>query len=212
MMIFGAVGHRMRQLRTAALARWRLALGYPALLHTPDRRLLEQKILPALAGDPDVRKLVFVGCDWYTSHYERLLPGVQTHTVDPDPRRGRYGAARHHVAALQQLADLFSPGSVDAIVCNGVYGWGLNHRDDCEQAIRACVHCLRPGGWFVLGWNDVPHHDPAPLAALTFKELTPHPLRPFDSAQTEVSGSTDRHTYAFFRRSASAVPDGLSGS
>lgn len=190
----------LRHLKMALAARTRLALGYPAPLDTADRRVLEQQILPALAGDPAIARVVFVGCDWYTAHYERLLAGVSLHTLDPAPGRRRYGAARHHVAGLQQLDRLFAPASLDAIVCNGVYGWGLDARRDCEQAFRASARCLRPGGWFILGWNDVPAHDPVPLADLSLGALRPHPFGALGRDRLLVPGSVDRHSYAFYRR------------
>ncbi|MEP7300044.1 MAG: class I SAM-dependent methyltransferase [Caldimonas sp.] len=191
---------RIRQISHLLMARSRIALGYPARMNTADRKVLEEQILPALARDPTVTSLVFVGCDWYTMDYERLLPGVTVHTLDPDPRRCRYGAARHSLLALQDMETVFAPASLDAIVCNGVYGWGLDTRADCEQAFRACAACLRPGGWFVLGWNNVPRRDPAPLASVALDGFVARPFPAVGTALLEVIDSTDRHTYAFYRR------------
>ena len=208
----GLLRRRLQRISDVLAARTRIALGYPAELPTADRRVLEQQIFPALARDPSVNTLVFAGCDWYTAHYERLLAGVTLHTLDPDPRRRQFGAARHHVAPLQSLDSLLAPNSVDAIVCNGVYGWGLDARADCERAFRACAACLRPGGWFVLGWNNVPAHDPAPLALIAFDGFAAQAHPSLGSACHEVAGSVDRHTFAFFRRTTAAVAPGPAAS
>jgi SAM-dependent methyltransferase len=194
-----SIAQRARQL---VVARLRLALGLPAGLSTPDRRLLESSIFPALAGDPTVHRLLFAGCDWYTAHYERLLPGLTCHTLDPDARRARYGARRHVVAALQDAMAHFAPGHFGAIVCNGVYGWGLDRREDCERALRVSAALLRPGGRLVFGWNDVPAHDPVPLSTLPFEGFTPAPLPGLSVARLRVDGSDERHTFACYRRSA----------
>ena len=45
--------------------------------------------------------------------------------------------------------------SVDGVVCNGVYGFGIYERDELAKALRASYSVLRPGGTVVLGWNDV---------------------------------------------------------
>ena len=50
----------------------------------------------------------------------------------------------------------FAPGSIDVIVANGVYGFGIDDRAALGAAFAAARLVLRPGGTLVLGWNDVP--------------------------------------------------------
>src|SRR5512141_1800235 len=71
-------------------------LGRPVLRVTPDRRLLESLILPALARRADIRRLLFVGCASYTRHYEALFERSEYWTIDPSSRQQRW-AARHHI-------------------------------------------------------------------------------------------------------------------
>jgi hypothetical protein len=40
---------------------------------TPDRDVLEQVIFPALRDRADVRRILLVGCEWYTRHYPRAF-------------------------------------------------------------------------------------------------------------------------------------------
>ena len=56
-------------------------------MRTLDRDTLEQVILPAYAARADIKTVLFVGCAWYTRHYEGMLPGRVYWTIDPD--RGR---------------------------------------------------------------------------------------------------------------------------
>ena len=131
-------------------------------IHTPDRVVLEHFVLPTFAADPTLRALLFVGCGRYTRHYTALFAPASERfrTIDIDPRRARYGNTGHLVAPLQDVAEHLAPASVDAVVCNGVYGFGIYDRDELAEALRASYTVLRPGGRFVLGWNDVPAFAP----------------------------------------------------
>src|ERR1700756_174591 len=51
----------------------RYLLGLPVPMHTEDRRVLEQVIFPHFLALPGVDRVLFVGCDWYTKHYERAF-------------------------------------------------------------------------------------------------------------------------------------------
>jgi SAM-dependent methyltransferase len=142
-------------------------LGLPNPMRTADRDTLEQVILPAYAARSDVRSVLFVGCAWYSSHYETMFSRQAYWTLDPDPWKKRFGSRRRHVVAgLERIDAHFPEGSLDLIVCNGVFGWGLDERDDCERAFAGCFEALRPRGELVIGWNDVAEHRPLALNSL----------------------------------------------
>jgi SAM-dependent methyltransferase len=126
-------------------------------IDSPDRVILERLVLPRFAADPSLRSLLFVGCGRYTRHYAALFaPATERfRTIDVDRRRARYGNTGHVVAALQDVAQHLALASVDGVVCNGVYGFGIYDREELDKALRASCAVLRPGGSFVLGWNDV---------------------------------------------------------
>lgn len=177
----------------------RNALGLPNRMPTRDRDTLEQVILPAYAARSDINVL-FVGCAWYTRHYERMLPRRVYRTIDPDPWKKRFGARRHIVAGLESLAAHVAPDSLDRIVCNGVFGWGLDARADCERAFGACFDALRPSGELVIGWNDVPEHRPLELASLrSLARLRPLIFKPLGSAQY-LANPENRHVFNFYAK------------
>jgi SAM-dependent methyltransferase len=126
-------------------------------IETPDRVVLERQILPSFATDPSLRSLLFVGCGRYTRHYAALFaPATERfRTLDIDPRRACFGNTGHVVAALQDVEQHLPAASLDGVVCNGVYGFGIYDRDELAKALRASFAVLRPGGTLVLGWNDV---------------------------------------------------------
>ena len=176
----------------------RNALGLANPIRNADRATLEQVILPAYAQRSDIRTVLFVGCDWYTRHYERLLPVPAYLTIDPDPWKSRFGSRRHIVAGLQNLGAHVQSSSLDLVICNGVFGWGLDSRADCEQAFDACFQALRPAGELVLGWNDTPDHrplEPGSLASLArFRRMVFAPL----GATQHLANPENRHVFSFY--------------
>ena len=127
-------------------------------IRSADRRLLEETVLPGYAADASLGRLLFVGCDWYTREYVELFaPRRERYrTVDIDPAKARFGAPGHVIAPMQEIDRHFAPGSIDVIVANGVYGFGIDDRAGLGAAFAAARAVLRPGGTLVLGWNDVP--------------------------------------------------------
>lgn len=192
-----------RGLARMLVVRGRRLFGLSTGLKSADRLLLENVIIRQVAGDASLRRVLMVGCDWYTAHYPSLLPDSTLVTIDPDPRRARFGAPTHHVARLEEI-DRYAPEQAfDVVICNGVYGWGLDRPADCERAFDMVRQRLRIGGLLVLGWNDVPAHDPAPLVSIdSLRRLTPCRFAPLDTERLLVQGSVDRHTFAFYRRDA----------
>lgn len=167
-------------------------------IRSADRRLLEETVLAGYAADASLRVLVFVGCDWYTEHYVALFaPGRERfRTIDIDPAKACFGAPGGHVVApMQELDRHFAPGSVDVIVANGVYGWGIDDRDSLGAAFAAALQVLRPGGELVLGWNNVETlapFDPAAVAGeLGFTRSTANPL----GAWRTPTDTPLRHTF-----------------
>jgi len=182
-----------------ALLRERLNVATP--MRTEDRRILEQVILPHYGNDPAVRTVLFVGCEWYTAHYQRRYFAPHDYwTIDPDATRRRFGAKQHVVARLEELGEYFPSAFFDLIICNGVYGWGLNRAEDCEVAMAQCHRCLAEAGHLLLGWNDVPRYDPAPLSQVhSLSRFARYPFPAFGTWQY-LTDTPIRHTYHFYQK------------
>lgn len=177
-------------------------LGFKPKHQALDRRMLDEVILPRLASNDGLARVLFVGCDWYTEHVEDLFRshGRSYATIEIDPRRARHGARTHFVAPLKDLGRYAGGGSLDLIVCNGVIGWGLNDPSEIERSIEACAAALSPGGVLLLGWDDVPEKLPMKIADI--RAL--HTLRPtipsgFD-APVIATGTYARHTFGFWEK------------
>lgn len=177
---------------------------------TADRWVLESDILPGLGRRDDVGRVLFVGCARYTRSYDRFFPHAEYWTIDPSRRRRRWGAEHHIVGRLEHLRRYVPAGSFDAIVCNGVLGWGLNRRGDAEAAFTACHGALRDGGELIVGWNDVAPHNrirPESLASLRRFELVP--LAGRSARELRIAGA-NRHVYLRYLRVGEAAEQGRS--
>src|SRR3974390_1599550 len=115
----------------------RKRLNLPITLDTEDRRVLEKIILPYYEHAPCFKTILFVGCSPYTAHYGYdFFPAADYWTLDSCADVRRYGANRHIVAPLEQLNRHFPAHFFDLVVCNGVYGWGLDTLSQCEDAFE----------------------------------------------------------------------------
>jgi SAM-dependent methyltransferase len=84
-------------------------------------------------------------------------------TIDPEPKKNAFGASRHFVDGIQNIAQYVKPASIDTIICNGVLGFGVNTLEQANASFQACRDVLRPGGELVIGWNDGPNERPFAL-------------------------------------------------
>jgi len=177
----------------------RYMLHLPVRMETEDRRVLETLIFPCYRALPSVRSVLFVGCDWYTRHYERtFFRGTDYWTLDPSPRARRFAGRHHVVGALEQLDEFFPEQRFDVILCNGVYGFGLDERQQCERAFELCHSRLVDGGHFLLGWDDIPARTPVPLGEIRSLRLFRPFLFPPLGVSRYVTDTPYRHTYDFY--------------
>lgn len=178
----------------------RFLLGRATPLETPDRTVLETIIFPYFQYLPGIRSVLFVGCDWYTGHYEATyFTGKDYWTVDPAPGARKFAGRQHVVAPLEELGKHFPPQRFDLILCNGVFGYGLDELSQCESAFEQCRTRLAPDGFLVLGWDDIAERTPVPLAAIqSLKAFLKFEFPPLGTWRY-TSDTPYRHTYDFYR-------------
>ena len=196
---------------------WRIVPRERLYTRTHDRYLLEDVVFPSLRGRPDMQTLLFVGCDTDTAHYPAMFSDRLFITIDIDPGKAAYGAAKHIVDSAANLQAHFAPRSLDAVICNGVVGWGLDRAEDIDRMVEGSFVCLRPAGILIIGWNDTPPWRPPSLDTLAaldrFRELT---FPPFPSPVYPTLNSY-RHVFNFYEKPQSGgslsnlPPDGQAG-
>lgn len=191
--------HALREIKSAAHG-WLIRCGIDIRRVRPDRRVLERRIFPWLRSVPDYHRVLFVGCAWYTQHYPRLFSDREFWTLECDPRLARFGGPRHVVDTCARVGDHFATASLDVVICNGVYGFGLDEASALDATIEGFHQVLRPGGLLVFGWNNVPVHDPLELARQDrfagFRHVAAGPL---GGGRCEIH-SRNRHTFEFLER------------
>lgn len=173
--------------------------GVPSFLRNEDRRVLEQVIFPYFLQSETCNDVLFVGCDWYTEGYNRWFEVAKNYwTVDVDPSSSKYGAVQHVVDGVQNIDRHFRPDAFDLILCNGVFGWGLNAKADVEQAFLACHRCLRDDGVLVVGWDAVDERCPFSLGdCASLRQFSPFTFAPLGMSEYQTD-TPYRHTYTFF--------------
>jgi SAM-dependent methyltransferase len=199
------IGQSFSRVLHLAAAELKHLVGIDSYLTNEDRRVLEKVIFPYFLHDDAYMTVLFVGCSWCTRGYNKLFERRKNYcTIDNARWKRRYGGKRHITAPLQDLTRHFRPGTIDLIICNGVYGWGLNERADIEAAFSACRESLREDGILVIGWDDVAHLNPCPLPSWQcLRDFRPFVFPPLATAEF-VTATAHRHTYSFFRRPRAA--------
>jgi SAM-dependent methyltransferase len=181
--------------------------GLDFRLELPNRRVLEDTILTGLAHDPQVKSVLFVGCRWYTKTYADLLKGKDFWTIEIDPDQAKFGATNHIIDSYLNLSQHVAPGAFDAIVLNGVFGWGIDTPADTELALAETLRALSPGGQLVIGYNDTPDNYPSfldsPSAVLGLFE--PVVFAPLGGADYKTPGDPGNHTFTFHRKPRAAA-------
>ncbi|MEM9417677.1 MAG: methyltransferase domain-containing protein [Planctomycetota bacterium] len=176
-----------------------LICGVGPKLDEQDRRVLEQTIFPYLVGREDLKRVLFVGCHWYTWHYEKIFARKDYWTLEIDPGRKRYGAKQHIVDSVEHVDKHFEENSLDAVLMLGVMGWGLDDPEVANRSVENIHRCLRPEGVFINSWDDVPEHRPFPIDELeAFSRFSPWAFPPFESPRYFCEQQDLRHTFDFY--------------
>jgi hypothetical protein len=167
----------------------------------PDRRLLKEEILPAIASDAAYQRVLGVGVAWYTADDARVFDGKTFATIDTDPTRAAFGAPTHITGDVCDLEKHFAE-PFDVILMNGVIGYGLDAPETVDGALHACAARLRSGGLLVLGVNEEKptHVDPGRTSA--YELFAPAPFGKWSSGRVTipVPFRERTHTFLFLKR------------
>lgn len=168
----------------------------------PDRKLMAEAYIPAFATEGG--KILWVGSRAYTAEDYPVLEsqGAEVWTTDIDPDAARWGVqGRHRTGDICEADTLFADHVFDAIVCNGVLGFGVDAPDQQRKCLQALSRILKPGGRLLLGWNVDKIGDP--IAASLTKPWFLH--EPFAGQPARVTFAETTHVYdAFVRRAPAA--------
>lgn len=179
----------------------RFALGLPVKMATEDRRVLEEIIFPYYLSLPAIQSVLFVGCDWYTKHYAKtFFRRYDYWTIDILESSRKFGSRQHIVDSAEFIDRHFEAERFDLIVCNGVFGFGLDSKEQCEHAFEHFYTRLRQSGHLLFGYTDVPVRMPLPPESIEHLQRFQKHLFPPLGAARFVTDTPYRHTYEFYRK------------
>ncbi len=203
-----SVGQRISKMLTdpryrISVVRKHLHFGKPkkSAILTTDRIVLEHQIFKHYAARADIRNILFVGCDADTAGYhEAYFKGRRFVTLEPNETNRSFGADEHIVGTMEEMGKRIAAQSLDLILCNGVFGWRLDEKENCEKAFAAAYEALKPGGEMLLGWNDVPRRCPFPLESITSLSRFRRAEFPLFGNWRYLTDTVYRHTFDFYRK------------
>ncbi len=180
-------------------ARWLMGRYRPE-----DRRVLEDVVLQRYRRNSDFTRILFVGVAGYVRHYPRMFAEQTFVTIDPSLRRAPFGGRWHIRDRVENLGAYFAPGYFDAVVMNGVIGWGLNDLPAVDRAITVCHQHLRSGGELLLSTDaDKPCHGQLDQVRALSSGFVPVPLPTLGTPQytTHVPWhEKSEHVFLFFQK------------
>ncbi len=176
---------------------WMLGFYLP-----PDRKVLEETILPYYAKKFDGGRILFVGVRAYVFHYKRIFQNCEYITIDNRPSSRLFGVENHRVGRIENLGDYFAPEYFDLIVMNGVIGWGLNDERLINQGLEVCFERLKPGGELLLGINEELPAVPeiSAIKSLDLFDSTNFPPLAVHCHKVQTPFDEKSHSYFFFKK------------
>jgi SAM-dependent methyltransferase len=118
--------------------------------------------------------------------------------MDFDPKRKKWGAKNHLTGDAADVGELFAKDYFDVVFMNGVFGWGLNEPKQIEKSFAGIYKILKPGGFFVLGYNDWDVLPMQPTEIKALKKLKPFVFPPLQTEKFKcINGE---HTYRFYKK------------
>lgn len=181
-------------------------LQFDFALQAPNRSFLENQIfdyLNKIFGSPSKdKKLLFIGIDKHNWHYHRDMD-MQFHTIEIKPQNAVYGQeGLHVVGSATELPAHYEHEFFDVVVANGLIGFGLDSKSDFERLLDGTSQILKPGGIFILGYNDLPERLDFDIRSADhytlFEEFVPD-IDGLERSFFRVNDEYD-HTYVFMRK------------
>ncbi len=188
-----------RPMNSRLLAPLRSTVFNRYVIGMPDRRYLDNVIIPGLAR-AGVKRVLSVGCASYTRHNPALLEslGMECWTADIMPENAIWGSPHHHtVCDIADIEKHVPAAHFDAILFSGVMGYGVSGAmmDTVASALHAI---LQPDGILLIGWNKGRVEDPCTLRAVTSRFT--HGSKLNLPARKEIDKST--HVFDWFVKTA----------
>lgn len=170
----------------------------------PDRKILNDLLLPGLADKDSISSILDIGCEWYNLHHQRAFSKHDYTTIDIEEDRKAFGAKTHVTGSVLELDQHFGKGQFDLVIANGIIGHGVTKKEDVETMAQQLSHAVKPGGFVLIGWNDRGNGTPetTPEEALTAAGFSPSKL-PFFPDHRHLATKETLHWFELYERTDS---------
>ena len=133
--------------------------------------------------------------------YMAVRTDIKTAAPYIDVMHGQIGGSlaesEHEVVeAIGQLDRLIAAGTFDSVLCNGVFGFGVDTRESQLAALRAMWRILKPGGRLLLGWNTDRVEDPGTFEFVQSAFVPDDPI----GGGARYEAPEAKYAYDFLRR------------
>lgn len=170
---------------------------------TRNRKYFEYKILPFFYTKNNFQKILIVGIADYTMHYEEYFKKKHSvYTIDIDKNKTRYGIKNHHIVdCVSNVDKYFKKNSLDCVIMNGVYGWGLNKEHVLKKSLEKIYKVLKKNGILMFGWNKTSEHDPCDLDSKSSYFRLYKEYDKLGCYKMEVPESKNNHIFLVYKKS-----------
>lgn len=170
------------------------------LFKTTDREYLEKTIFTDINEKLKPRYVLSIGVYWYTVLYNLYFRDSLFLSIDIDQNKSKFAQNNFHLnCSIQDLNKIVPKSSIDLILMNGVYGYGINTTYELQNTLQTLSNFLSKNGLVVLGYNDVKNRNPLNINdGYDFS-----PLKILDSFETTKSffvvPESNNHTFVFLQ-------------
>ena len=126
------------------------------------RNYFEYQILPFFSSENRFQHILIVGIANFTQHYPLLFQQKKfVRTIDTNPSVARFSSAKIHIIdSIENIEKHIDHDSLDLVLMNGVYGWGLDSENALKKSLNNIHMVMKQEGVLVFGWNEMDKYDP----------------------------------------------------
>ncbi len=167
------------------------------------RNYFEYQILPFFSSENRFKRILIVGIAAFTQHYPLLFKQKEfVRTIDIDPNVAKFSSPQIHIVdSIANIEQHIDQESLDLVLMNGVYGWGLTSEDVLRKSLSSIHMLMNEEGVLVFGWNEVDPYDPLKIRSGNYFDMfQPYLFKGKSEIKFPVSKNPKQHVFSFFKR------------
>ena len=167
------------------------------------RNYLEYQILPFFSSENSFQRILIVGIAEFTQHYPLLFKQKEfVRTIDSDLSVAKFSFPQVHIVdSIENIEQHIDQGSLDLVLMNGVYGWGLASEDALRKSLSNIHISMKHEGVLVFGWNEIDPYDPLKIRSRNYFDMfRPYLFKGESEIKIPISKNPKQHVFSFFKK------------